>query len=175
MFWGIRHVYITGLWCTNRIQCAIDRIRLMQLKIIYMPRVHTSYHLSPVPIQTTAYPSTSVYKDKICCMLDAGSKIFSWYGVVRLNNVFGAHKWIGLSATGRDTQRKNRKKVPNITSHPPLSNLLNICQLLYSFLDSYPPSAAYMRRWNGSALVQIMACRLHGAKPLSKPILTYCQ
>ena len=32
-----------------------------------------------------------------------------------------------------------------------------------------------MRQWIGSALVQIMACRLFGAKPLSKPVLGYCQ
>ena len=32
-----------------------------------------------------------------------------------------------------------------------------------------------MRRWIGSALVQIMACRLFGAKPFSKPMLGYCQ
>ena len=32
-----------------------------------------------------------------------------------------------------------------------------------------------MRQWFGSALVQIMACRLFGAKPLSKPMLGYCQ
>ena len=32
--------------------------------------------------------------------------------------------------------------------------------------------AAYIRQWTGSALVQIMACRLFGAKPLSKPINT---
>ena len=32
-----------------------------------------------------------------------------------------------------------------------------------------------MRRWTGSTLVQIMACRLDGAKPLSEPMLTYCQ
>ena len=42
-------------------------------------------------------------------------------------------------------------------------------------LNLSPLSAAYMRRWTGSALVQIMACRLNGAKPLSKPVLTYCQ
>ena len=29
-----------------------------------------------------------------------------------------------------------------------------------------PSSVAYMRRWTGSALIQIMACRLFGAKPL---------
>ena len=42
-------------------------------------------------------------------------------------------------------------------------------------VNSSPPSAAYMRRWTGSALVQIMACRLDGAKPLSEPMLTYCE
>ena len=41
--------------------------------------------------------------------------------------------------------------------------------------SSPPPSAAYMRLGIGSALVQIMACRLFGAKPLSKPMLGYCQ
>ena len=38
-----------------------------------------------------------------------------------------------------------------------------------------PPSAAYMRHWNGSALVQVLACRLFGAKPLPEPMLVYCQ
>ena len=41
-------------------------------------------------------------------------------------------------------------------------------------INSSPPSAAYMRQWIGSALVQIMACRLNGAKPLSEPMLEYC-
>ena len=42
-------------------------------------------------------------------------------------------------------------------------------------VNSSPPSAAYMHQWIGSALVQIMACRLFGAKPLSKTMLAYCQ
>ena len=32
-----------------------------------------------------------------------------------------------------------------------------------------------MRQWTGSALVQIMTCRLFGAKPFSTPMLGYCQ
>ena len=40
------------------------------------------------------------------------------------------------------------------------------CQLI-------SPSASYT--WIGSALVQIMACRLFGAKSLSKPLLGHCQ
>ena len=42
------------------------------------------------------------------------------------------------------------------------------------YCNSSPPSAAYMRQLTGSALVQLMACRLFGAKPCSKPILCYC-
>ena len=38
-----------------------------------------------------------------------------------------------------------------------------------------PPSATYIRQWTGSALDQIMACRLVGAKPLSEPMMEYCQ
>ena len=41
--------------------------------------------------------------------------------------------------------------------------------------NSSPPVVTYMCQWIGSALVQIMACRLFGAKPLSKPMLGYCQ
>ena len=38
-------------------------------------------------------------------------------------------------------------------------------------INSSPPSAAYVRQWIGSALVQIMACCLFSFKPLSKPAL----
>ena len=45
--------------------------------------------------------------------------------------------------------------------------------LLYTF-NSSPPSAANMRQWIRSALLQIMAHHLIGAKPLSKPMPGYC-
>ena len=38
-------------------------------------------------------------------------------------------------------------------------------------INSSPPGAAYMCQWIGSALLQIMACRLCGAKPLPKSAL----
>ena len=51
-----------------------------------------------------------------------------------------------------------------------------ICdQFSLLYLNSSPPSDAYMRQWIGAALVQIMARRLFGAKPLSEPMLGYCQ
>ena len=41
-------------------------------------------------------------------------------------------------------------------------------------VNSLRPSDAYMRWWNIPSLVQIMACRLISAKPLSEPIRLYC-
>ena len=32
-----------------------------------------------------------------------------------------------------------------------------------------------MRQWTGSALFQVMACRLFGAKSVLEPVLHYCQ
>ena len=42
-------------------------------------------------------------------------------------------------------------------------------------ISSPPPSVAYMRPCTRIALVQIMACRLFGAKLLPEPLPTYCQ
>ena len=42
-------------------------------------------------------------------------------------------------------------------------------------INSSHPRAVYIRQWTGSALVQAMACRLFGAKPLPKPMLAYRQ
>ena len=42
-------------------------------------------------------------------------------------------------------------------------------------IHSSPPSAAYLRRWTRSALVQIMACSLDVTRPLSELMLTYYQ
>ena len=42
-------------------------------------------------------------------------------------------------------------------------------------LNSFPPCAAYMCQWIGSALVQIMACRLFSHTPFSRTFLVYCQ
>ena len=42
------------------------------------------------------------------------------------------------------------------------------------WIISSHPSAAYIRRWTRSSLIQVMACRLFGAKPLPEPMLEYC-
>ena len=54
---------------------------------------------------------------------------------------------------------------------------VGLCNMIRIFIhiNSSPPSAAFMRPWTGSALVQVMACRLFGAKPFPGPVLAYCQ
>ena len=42
-----------------------------------------------------------------------------------------------------------------------------LCQC--NTFHSSPPSAAYMRQWTVSTLVQVIACRLFSAKPLPEP------
>ena len=42
-------------------------------------------------------------------------------------------------------------------------------------VNSLRPRDAYMHHQTRPSLVQIMACHLFGAKPLSKPMLHYCQ
>ena len=42
-------------------------------------------------------------------------------------------------------------------------------------VNSSPHSGAYMRRWIGSALLQMMVCRLFGTKPLSEQTFRYSQ
>ena len=43
------------------------------------------------------------------------------------------------------------------------------------YVNSSSPSVAYMHQWTGSSFVQVMACHLFGAKPLSEQMLIYCQ
>ena len=59
-----------------------------------------------------------------------------------------------------------------------INSIIIFCEcneLIDNLFNSSTHSAAFMRHWIGSALVQIMACRLFGAKPLSKPMLGYWQ
>ena len=42
-------------------------------------------------------------------------------------------------------------------------------------VNSSPPCATYMHQWIGSALVQLTACCIFSTKPLSKPMVGYCQ
>ena len=73
----------------------------------------------------------------------------------------------------------------HVSHSPVLRSLGKDCSMLVAFTCQdglkltgrwspiTPSSTAYMRPWIGSALVQIMACRLFGAKPLHEPMMGY--
>ena len=56
-------------------------------------------------------------------------------------------------------------------------HLINELPVVYFTMcvNSSPPGVEYMCQWIRSALVQIMVGCLFGTKPLSKPMLGYCQ
>ena len=54
-------------------------------------------------------------------------------------------------------------------------NILSVLCAVQCSLTHLGPRNAYMRLWTIPPLVQIMACQLFGAKPLSKSIMAYCQ
>ena len=72
-----------------------------------------------------------------------------------------------------------RKKSPTLLSYTKrtftIYIIITMILLTVAGLNSSPSSVAYMRRWNGSALVQVMACRLDDTEPLSEPMVIYYQ
>ena len=89
--------------------------------------------------------------------------------------IFHLGKFAGMiffSGFHRLSGSYDRKQPTNVLS--PLSQLIPRTERRLYF-NSSPPGTAYMRQWTGSLLVQVMACRLFGAKPLPEPVLLYCQ
>ena len=56
-----------------------------------------------------------------------------------------------------------------------IERLIKVFVSFNNIINSSPLSDAYMHQWIGSVLVQIMACHIFGTKPLSEPMLGYCQ
>ena len=57
-------------------------------------------------------------------------------------------------------------------------NMCNVVVKEYSvcwWVHSLRPSNTYLHLWTKPQLIQIMACHLVHTKPLSEPILVYCQ
>ena len=77
------------------------------------------------------------------------------------------------------TETEDWIPVPKLIDFVP-KEMIRLCLLIgvteSGLNSSHPPPttiAAYMRQWIGSALVQLMACRLFGAKPISKPTVVF--
>ena len=64
-------------------------------------------------------------------------------------------------------------KTSNIQIHRTIKNTNHflVSTRLETYVNSSAPNAAYMLQGTGSVLVQVMACRLLGVKPLHEPTL----
>ena len=80
------------------------------------------------------------------------------YGCRAVTDIMQRTLWVTWSMTGA-----------GLLKHIKTSDL----GMTLVFINSLRPSDAYIRHWTGSSMVQIMACRLFGAKPLSEPMLEY--
>ena len=49
----------------------------------------------------------------------------------------------------------------------------SLCQAIH--LKTHLPLVPHICRWTGPSLVQVMSCRIFGAKPLPETMLAYCQ
>ena len=126
-------------------------------------------------VQTLCGRSLSYQRNCICT---------NWYAVHESNHELnGAWRCVeiktGTSIYYKHLQWRNRHRVTFsesvTTSYVNVTNPKSHTKVLTDFVNSSPPSDAYIRQWTGSALIQIMACRLFGAKPLSKPMHGYWQ
>ena len=77
------------------------------------------------------------------------------------------------SSVGQMDQEIQTRPPAERQSQLPKYLLSHVCTTIN--VNSSPHSAAYVRRWIGSALLQIMVCRLIGTKPLSGQTFRYSQ
>ena len=82
-------------------------------------------------------------------------------------------QWVNITSWYRGLLLWEDRYTNNMETKARVAHLLTSCK--HSLFNSSPPSDIYMCQWIGLVLVQIMACRLFGAKPLSEPMLGYCQ
>ena len=82
--------------------------------------------------------------------------------------------WWSLSSMGKDCNCHHHIRVWYMTKIQIYFHVYWY-KFIVTRVNSSPPSAAHIRQWIGSALVQIMPCHLFGTKPLSKPTLFYYQ
>ena len=126
----------------------------------------------------------SMVQVMVCCLF--GAKPFDaymchWTGsslVQEINGLFVVlfsakplpeHVLIFVNWTSRKKKREKRNLFKQM--HFKMSAFY----LRPQYVNSSHPSATHMRQWTGSALLQVMACRLFGAKPSPEAVLNYCQ
>ena len=165
-------------------------------------KLETHYNYTVVSQFPTCWRYCSPAPNHQCCLLSTNSSnllIFSEYhGVYSLLQLPGVKYIIIGESLSHDTTKWRETMFTDCSVVKLVSVLYFVCMgawgvflvaaimacvvahagsvcahVVSLFIFSCDPSAVYLRQWIGSTLVQIMACRLFGTKPLSKPMLGY--
>ena len=89
------------------------------------------------------------------------------------HQLLGSHWYTGQACSSKMVKIMTADALAPCVARTSAAMILTMSILV--FLNSSPPSAVYMRQCTGSALVQVMACRMFGAKPSPESMLAYCQ
>ena len=135
------------------------------IKCIGKLRLKTSAMLLRLQYVNSLSPSVAIWRHRtwstliqvMACCLTAPSHYLNQYG--HLVSKVLEHSSEGIIIRRAEDNNQYDKIGNCILTHFPL----------------VPHICTYMWQWIGWALVQIMACRLSGAKPLSKPMMGYRQ
>ena len=110
----------------------------------------------------------------LSCFLSTSVFFFKWY-----NSIFSVTFYMFLrikySNVGQHIVTKGSETFSNTLLGRKLFFYYFCINFDWNFFFTHLPLVPHICRWTGSALVQVMAYRLSGAKPLPQPMLEYCQ
>ena len=94
-------------------------------------------------------------------------------------NISMVPAFVYIFYTNNDQIQENRRMISIISQYfhdahrtPDKRYLINTVACINVF-NSFSPGKSYIHQWTASSLVQVMACRLFGAKPLPEPLMNY--
>ena len=135
----------------------INQNRAIQAQLLVMRFKILTVHYNDVIMSAMVSQITSL--TIVCSTVYSGADPTKHQSSASLAFVRGIHRWPVNSPHKGPVTRKMF----------PFEKVI-MC-LVRQHLNSTPPSAANMHQWIGSALVQIMAWRWIGNKPLSEPMM----
>ena len=140
------------------------------LKVIYF----ILWHVWPDKMFRCTYTFPTTDPSPVLCRIDMCDNIL---GSEQDAKPFVDDFSYAFSWKKKRISKKNPLKVVTLGAVDNTSTLVHdgLAATKQEVIQSMRPSDAYMRRRPRASLVQIMACRLSGAKPLSESMLDYCQ
>ena len=125
--------------------------------------------------------SSEEWRPFCLCLNIKFSTVTGWLQMLKISSIIFWQDVIAITGLYYELTRINEAQELNYMSYRELRRVneiqgyanCSVCKDVWAYVNSQRSNDAYMRHRNMPSLVQIMLCRLFGAKPLSKPILAY--